>query len=82
MKTLLVLARGDLKSFHTINGQSIFQDLPFKTVLLVDRGNQKQLAQLAGNLELVTVRWSDEDALKTNGGAITSTTSILWCRYS
>ena len=64
MKTLLVLARGDLKSFHTINGQSIFQDLPFKTVLLVDRGNQKQLAQLAGNLELVTVRWSDEDALK------------------
>ena len=42
MKTLLVLARGDLKSFHTIEGQSILKGLPFRTVLLVDRGSNKQ----------------------------------------
>ena len=64
MKTLLVLARGDFKSFHTLANQSIIKNMPFKVVFLVDRGNQKMLSELEGNFELEVIRWGDEDELK------------------
>lgn len=64
MKTLLVLARGDFKSFHTLANISIIKDMPFKIVFLVDRGNRKKLSELEGNFELEVIRWSEEAELK------------------
>jgi phosphoribosylaminoimidazole carboxylase (NCAIR synthetase) len=63
MKTLLVLARGELNSFYTLDNRSILADMPFKVVFLADRGNARQLKQLDGDFEIDVVRWTDSDEL-------------------
>ena len=42
MKTLLILVRGDARTFYDLQQKSILSQLPCRCVLLVDRGNRGQ----------------------------------------
>lgn len=63
MKAVLLLVRGDARTFYNLNGQSILADLPIKPVLLVDRGNIAGFQALDPTLELHQIRWSDQAQL-------------------
>ncbi len=64
MKTILLLVRGEARTFYDLEGNCILASMPVKTVLLVDRGNHSGFSNLPGNIELEIVRWSDKAALK------------------
>lgn len=64
MKTLLILVRGDARTFYDLQQKSILSQLPCRCVLLVDRGNRAQFESLPGAEILETVRWKDDEQLK------------------
>lgn len=59
MKTLLILARGDGRTFYTLEKKSILENLPFNSVLLVDRGNCNEFDGLPGLFATEIVRWGE-----------------------
>lgn len=58
MRTLLVLARGDGRTYRDLSGTSIFAAIPHKILLFVDRGNLKHFRDLEGDVEIHVVRWN------------------------
>lgn len=61
MSHLLILARGDARTYRSVDGSSLLDGLPFDVTLFADKGNGPELRALEGEHEIVVVRWSDED---------------------
>ncbi len=59
MKTLLVLARGEGKSYFDLKGNLIFDDLPFKVVVLCNKATLSYFEHAKESVEVHPVRWSD-----------------------
>ena len=64
MKTLLVLARGEGKSYFDLNGNLIFDDLPFKVVVLSHKSNLYHFEHAKEHVEVHAVRWSDPNEVR------------------
>lgn len=60
MSHLLILARGDARTYRSVDGSSLLDGLPFDVTLFADKGNGPELRALEGEHEIVVVRWSDE----------------------
>lgn len=60
---LLILARGDARTYRGVDGRSLLDGLPFEVTLFADRGNGPDLRALEGEHEIEVVRWSDEPAI-------------------
>jgi len=60
---LLILARGDARTYRGVDGRSLLDGLPFEVTLFADRGNAPDLRALEGEHEIEVVRWSDEPAI-------------------
>ncbi len=63
MKHLLILARGDARTYRAVDGSSLLAGLPFEVTLFADRGNGPDLRALEGEHELEIVRWSEQPAI-------------------
>ena len=60
---LLILARGDARTYRGVDGRSLLEGLPFEVTIFADRGNGPALRTLEGEHEIEVVRWSDEAAI-------------------
>lgn len=60
---LLILARGDARTYRSISGRSLLGGLPFEVTVFADHGNGPDLRALKGEHKTQVVRWSDEPAI-------------------
>lgn len=70
MKHLLILARGDARTYRSVDGSSLLDGLPFDVTLFADRGNGPDLRALDGEHEIEIVRWSDEPQIVARAVAL------------
>lgn len=59
MHHLLILARGDARTYCSADGGSLLDDLPFEVTLFTDHGDGPALRALEGEHEIFVVRWND-----------------------
>src|SRR6266568_115937 len=59
MRALFVLARFEARMYRDLAGVSVFDGLPFKTVVFVERSNEAGFRALSGDLDVRFVRWGD-----------------------
>ena len=64
MSKLLILASGECRDFRRLNGESILADLPFDTLVFVDRSRAHHFAHLEDpRVTIRVVRWSDQSGI-------------------
>lgn len=63
MHHLLILARGDARTYCSADGGSLLDGLPFEVTLFADHGDGPALRALEGEHEIFVVRWSDGQAI-------------------
>lgn len=59
MHHLLILARGDARTYRSVDGGSLLDDLPFEVTLFADGGDGPALRALEGEHEIFVVHWND-----------------------
>lgn len=59
MHHLLILARGDARTYRSVDGDSLLDGLPFEVTLFADHGDGPALRALEGEHEIFVVRWND-----------------------
>ncbi|MBB3223607.1 hypothetical protein [Pseudoduganella umbonata] len=59
MHHLLILARGDARTYRSADGGSLLDQLPFEVTLFADGSDGPALRALEGEHEIFVVRWND-----------------------
>lgn len=77
MTRLLLLARGDHRSFRHLDGRPITDDLPFAVTVLADRECAKAFAPDGDRLRLELVRWSEPAAVERAAAALHAETPFV-----
>lgn len=63
MHHLLILARGDARTYCSADGGSLLDGLPFEVTLFADHSDGPALRALEGEHEIFVVRWNDGRAV-------------------
>lgn len=64
MGTLLLLARGDGRSYQDLKGRLILEDMPFDVVVFVDKAKRSYFTTNNPRIRVEEVRWSDPASIR------------------
>lgn len=70
MHHLLILARGDARTYCSADGGSLLDGLPFEVTLFADHSDGPALRALEGEHEIFVVRWNERPEIASRAAQL------------